>query len=97
MVEGVERIEASCEHHRQTCGFQRLKQCRSFANDKDYSVRLVQLFEDGNPLFELIELGAAITEIDGDFTSGVATIEFVFETVPPLGASDPLARSLPSS
>lgn len=57
---------------------------------------LVEFLKDGKPLFELIELRAAITEVDDDFTAGIAAVEFVFEPVPALGTSDPLARILPS-
>lgn len=56
----------------------------------------VQFFEHRKPLFELVELGAAVSKVDDHLARDVAAVELVFETVPPFCASDPLARSLPS-
>ncbi|WP_231442502.1 hypothetical protein [Brevibacterium zhoupengii] len=56
----------------------------------------VELFEHGKPLIELIELRSAIPEVDDDLSLDIASVVFVLELFPTLGAPDPFAGVLPS-
>lgn len=58
-------------------------------------MRPVQLLQNRYPLFELVELGATVTEIHDDFGIDVAAIEFVFQLLPALRAPDPVTGALP--
>lgn|SRR5699024_1302624 len=91
----MKRIELSFEHHGEVSALQCTQQGSSLAEDKNDPVLLVELFKHGKPLFQLIELRAAVSEIDDNFCPDIATIELVFKAVPSFGASDPFARSLP--
>src|SRR5699024_6320684 len=95
MVERVQRIEPPLEDHWQTGDFERAEQRGSFAQNQDDSVRLVQFFEHRDPLLELIEFRTPVTEVDHYLSLDIATVVFIFETVPSFGASDPPTCCLP--
>lgn len=76
-VQGREVVGPADEDHRQVCRSPDRAKCRELAEDEEHGALLVESFEDGDPLRELVRLFRAIPLVCIDMGRIVDTVDFV--------------------